>query len=102
MDEHLKRHYVREEEFLDEFANVAWAAVRCLDGAWSPDTDCDHNARVNQKYFLDIGELDRLVFERGSVFHNSGGFSAAQIVLRSTRSCPFAMASTAALTALRW
>lgn len=85
MDEHLKRHYTKEEEFLDEFGNVAAVAAHFLGGAWTPDPDCDDGARQNHRYFLASGELDQLVFDGGAVYHDAGGFSSAQIVLRSAK-----------------
>jgi len=85
MDERLKRHYLREEEFLDEFGDSAAVAARFLDGAWSPDCDCDDNARKNHRYFLSTGELNQLVFDSADVYHDEHGFSSVQILLRSAK-----------------
>ena len=85
MHEHLKRHYTRDEEFLDEFGNVAAVAASFLGGAWVPDSTCDDDARRSREYFLESGELDQLVFDGGSVYHDAGGCSSAQIALRSAK-----------------
>lgn len=85
MDEHLKRHYVFEEDFLDEFGDVAGAAAKFLDGEWWPNHDCDDTVRKNREYFLSTGELNQLVFDGASVYHDQEGFSSVEILLRSSK-----------------
>ena len=80
---HLKRYYNKEEEFLEEFYNVASVAASFLNGEWSPKNDCNDDIRQQQKYFLSTGELSQLVFDSAAVHHDAGGFFSVQIVLRS-------------------
>lgn len=67
MAEFLKRHYTKEEEFLDEFAGSAIAAAGLLAGEWQPAYHCDDDVRHNRQYFLSTGELTQLVFDSASV-----------------------------------
>lgn len=85
MDEHLKRHYLKEEEFLDEFYDVASVAAKFLDGEWQPNCACNDAARKNGEYFLATGELQQLVFASASVHHDANGFSSVQILLKSSK-----------------
>ena len=43
--ERMWRNFTREEEFLRDFDGSAWAAARALDGAWTPDYECDDRKR---------------------------------------------------------
>lgn len=81
--EHQKRHYLKEEEFLDEFGGVAAVAAKHLQGAWTPDDDCDDGIRKSRQYFLATGELAQLVFDSAAVYHHEGAFSSVQVALRS-------------------
>lgn len=81
--EHLRRHYLKEEEFLDEFGGVGAVAAKHLQGAWIPDDDCDDAVRKSRRYFLATGELAQLVFDSAAVYHNGGAFSSVQVALRS-------------------
>ena len=84
MSEYCKRLYNKEEEFLDEFYNVASVAVKILNEEWKPNSHCDENVRKNRKYFLSTGELNALVFDSASVYHDENGFSSVQILLKSS------------------
>lgn len=84
MNKFLKRYYLKEEEFLDEFYNVAGVAARLLDGEWSPKYDCNDAVRSNQEYFRETGYLNVLVFESAAVYHDSGGFHSVQIIFGSS------------------
>lgn len=84
MTEYLKRHYDKEEEFLEEFYDAASAAGKILDEEWQPNPHCDDNVRKNQSHFLSTGELNTLVFDSASVFHDTDGFSFAQIHMKSS------------------
>ena len=84
MTEFLKRHYLKEEEFLDEFYDVAAVATKLLDGAWEPNADCDDTDRKEAKYLLSTGELYVLVFKSAAVYHDGNKFSSAQILLESS------------------
>ena len=83
MSEHLKQYYVKEEEFLDRFENVALIAARCLDGAWSPDFHCDDAMRRSRDLLLSTSQLEQLVFAGAAVYDSGSGFSSVQIALRS-------------------
>lgn len=85
MDEYIKRHYLKEEEFLEEFNDAANVAVKLLDGEWQPNDACNDVVRKNGEYFLSTGELQHLVFDSASVYHDAKGFSSVQIVLRSSK-----------------
>ena len=85
MGEYCKRHYLKEEEFLDEFYNAASIAARLLGEEWEPNPECNDSVRKNQQYFLSTGELNALVFNSASVYHDEKGFSSMQIVLRSSK-----------------
>ena len=45
LSEHMKRHHLKEEEFLDEFYNAASVASKLLESAWSPNPQCDDASR---------------------------------------------------------
>ena len=79
----MMRYYVKEEEFLEEFYDVAAVAAKSLGGDWRPNPCCDDAQRQQQKYFLSSGELTSLVFDGASVSGGADGF-AAQISLRSS------------------
>jgi len=83
-DEHVYRHYVREEDFLAEFYNLAPAAARAVGDAWHPRDDCDDGLRRQQQYFLKSGELTALVFDGAAVYHTPSGFSSVVVFLRSS------------------
>ena len=84
MDEYLARNYLKEEEFLDEYGEVASVAARTLNGEWQPDYQCDDAARKNRDYFKSTGELVQLAFRSAAVFHSANQFSSVQIVLESS------------------
>ena len=83
LPEHMKRHHLKEEEFLDEFYNAAAVASKILESAWSPNPDCDDASRKNRDYFLESGELHQLAFKSATVFHDGNTFSSVQIGLES-------------------
>lgn len=85
MGEKLKKSYRKEEEFLDEFYNVAAEAASFLQGEWTPNPKCSDETRRNRDYFLSTGDLNSLAFETAEVYHDQDGFSSAQIILRSTK-----------------
>jgi len=84
MEEHLNKVYSKEEEFLDEFGNVASVTVRTLNGEWQPNYGANDSVRRNQEYFLSTGEIKDLVFDSACVYHDNNGFSSAQITLKSS------------------
>lgn len=85
MEERFKRLYLKEEEFLGEFGDVASAAAKLLNGEWQPNDTANDAARKNLEYFFSTGEVSNLVFDSASVYHDDKGFSSAQITLKSSR-----------------
>jgi hypothetical protein len=84
-DEHMHRHYTREEDFLAEFYNLAPAAAAAVGDEWYPRADADDELRAQERYILSTGELTRLVFDGATSYHGSKGFSSVVIVLRSAK-----------------
>ena len=85
MAESMKRHYIKEEEFIDDFPGVGPAVSKAVDGDYEPDYDCNDQTRANIKYFLNSGELSSLAFDSASIYHEAGCFSSAQVVLKSSK-----------------
>jgi len=83
--EYLKRHYLKEEEFLEEFYDVAVVAAKLVDDAWRPNPDCNDSSRRNLDYFLSSGQLNDLFFRSAAVYHDTNKFSSVQIVLESSQ-----------------
>ena len=83
--EFMWRNYLKEEEFLDEYGDVAAVASELLGDDWSPNYGCDERDRHNRDYFLSSGEQISLVFQSAPVFHSGKFFSSAQIVLQSSK-----------------
>lgn len=85
MSEFMKKYYQKEEEFLDEFSDVAMEAAKILNNEWQPDYDCDDGARKNRDYFFSTGQLYYLTYDGAAVYHDQGRFSSAQIMLKSSK-----------------
>jgi hypothetical protein len=83
--EKFRQYYTREEEFLEEFGNVASHAVKVLKGEWQPNYNASDSSRRNEEYYFSTGELNFLVVDSGTVYHDDKGFSSAQIVLKSSQ-----------------
>ncbi len=81
----MKKYYQKEEEFLDEFSDIAIEAAKILNDEWQPNYDCDDGARKNRDYFFSTGELYSLTFDGAAVYHDRNGFSSVQIVLKSSK-----------------
>ena len=84
MDEEYVRNYTREEEFLNEYGDVAGVAARALNGKWQPDYKCDDAARKSRDYFKSSGELAELAFQSAAVYRSGNRFSSAQILLETS------------------
>lgn len=84
MEEHFKRLYVKEEEFLDEFGGTASVVVTLLNGEWQPNSAANDAVRHNSEYLLSTGELEELVYDSAAVYHDDKGFSSVQITLKSS------------------
>ena len=85
MAEHLKRHFTREEEFLDGYESVAYKAAELLGDDWHPNPLCTDNDRQQRDYFLKIGELYSVTFDSAAAYHDENGFSSVQITLKSSK-----------------
>ena len=85
MSEYMKQMYFKEEEFLDEFFNVANKAAQLLNGDWEPNSACTDKTRHNRDYFLSTGELNQLTFDSAAVYYDENGFSSVQIILKSSK-----------------
>jgi hypothetical protein len=83
--ERLRRYYTTEEEFLDEYSQVASVAAHLLEDAWRPQYNCNDATRQQRQYFISSGELSSLVFDGAAVYQTERGFSSAQIVLRTAK-----------------
>lgn len=84
MSEILRRFYLREEEFLEEFPGVAEQAVKHLAPDWEPNYHCNDKLRKQVDYFFSTGQLNHLVFNGAAVYETAGTFSSVQIVLHSS------------------
>jgi len=84
MEEHFKRLYCKEEEFLDEFGDSASVVTKLLNGEWQPNHTANDTTRKNLDHFFSTGEVNNLVFDSASVYHDDNGFSSVQIILKSS------------------
>jgi hypothetical protein len=84
MTENLKKLYKKEEEFLDEFRNIASVAVKLLKGEWQPNYSASDATRKNQEYFFSKSQIKDLVFDSAAVYNDDNGFSSVQIILKSS------------------
>ena len=80
----MKRNYLKEEEFVDEFFNWSAAAADAVNHEWTPDASCNDDKRKNQDYFLKSGEMNQLVF-RSAFTHDDNDNLSAQILLESSK-----------------
>ena len=85
MDEHFTRNYLKEEEFLDEFYDLAGKAAALLNGQWCPNESCDDATRQSQRYFLSTDDLPNLIFDSAALYSDINGLSSVKIVLKSSR-----------------
>lgn len=85
MNEDMKKYYLKEEDFLDEFSDFAIEAAKFLNDEWEPNYNCNDKARQNRDYFISTGELHSLTFNSAAVYHDRNGFSSVQIVLESSK-----------------
>lgn len=81
----LKKYYTREEEFLEEFGDVASQAAKVLNNEWQPNYCANDSSRTNLNYFFSTGELNFLDFDSAAVYFDNEGFSSAQIVLKTSQ-----------------
>ena len=84
MNEFMKKYYLKEEEFLDEFSDVAIEAAKVLNNEWEPDYNCDDDTRKNREYFSSTDQLYSLTYDGAAVYHDQGRFSSVQITLKSS------------------
>jgi len=85
MSEFMKKYFLKEEEFLDEYSDIAIEAAKFLNDEWQPDYDCDDGTRKNRDYFSSTNQLYPLTYDGAAVYHDHGKFSSAQISLKSSK-----------------
>ena len=84
MSKKAKRVYLKEEEFLEEFSDMARVAAGELNGEWCPDNNCGDVTRKNKEYFS-TGQLNQLAFNSAAVYYDPKVFSSVEILLNSTK-----------------
>ena len=84
MNEHFTRNYLKEEEFLDEFYDLAGKAAALLKGEWSPNESCDDATRTSQRHFLSTNALPNLIFDSAALYSDGKVLSSVKIVLKSS------------------
>ena len=88
MVKNRKRIYLKEEEFLEEFSDIARVVAGELNCEWRPSNMCDEAERKNQEYLRSTGELSQLMFKSAALYHSADGlFSSIQIMLESSKRC---------------
>jgi len=86
MEEFLRPIYLKEEDFLEQFPDVAYTAARLLRGEWQPDPACDDDTREQRDAILGSGQLEDLVFQSAAVYEDANrDFSSVQIILKSSK-----------------
>ncbi len=84
MDEYVRRMYLKEEEFLEEYLGTVEAAVDLLHLDWQPNYSCNDYVRNDTARRLRAGTLDALTFEDAVIFYGRSGFSSIHVYLRSS------------------
>jgi hypothetical protein len=84
MEEYFVKLFVKEEEFLDEFGEIARIASDVINGEWNPNYYSSDYARENLKYFFSTGDVDQLVFDSASIYRSNNVFLSVQILLKSS------------------
>ena len=86
MGKNRKRIYLKEEEFLEEFSDVARVVAGDLNCGWRPNNLCDEAEAKNQNYLRSTGELGQVMFKSAAVYYGPNGlFSSVEIVLESSK-----------------
>jgi transcriptional regulator with GAF, ATPase, and Fis domain len=85
MNEHFTRNYLKEEDFLDEFYDLAGKAAALLNDEWCPNESCDDATRQSQRYLLSTDDLPNLIFDSAALYSDINGLSSVKIVLKSSR-----------------
>ena len=84
MGRNRKRIYLKEEEFLEEFSDVARVAAGELTGEWCPERNCGDVTRKNREHLRSTGQLNQLVFNSAAVYYDHNVFSSVEILLNSS------------------
>ena len=84
MDEYVRRHYLKEEEFLEEHYETVDAILPALGGRWQPNYRCNDLARQRQDMLFASGKLTQLTFIDAAVFYNAAGMSSIRVNLCSS------------------
>src|SRR5687768_10995422 len=84
MDGWVKRMYLHEEDFLEEWYATVEAVLQHLPHAWQPNFQCDDRARAERDQLLARGQLATLTFDSAVIFYDKDVFSSIQLYLRSS------------------
>ena len=84
MEERVIKHFSKEEEFLEEFGDLASIASRFLNHDWMPNYTANDESRRSDAYFLSARDAKTLVFKFATIYHNEEGFSSLQLILESS------------------
>ena len=88
MGKNRKRIYLNEEEFLEEFSDVARVVAGELDCGWRPNNVCDEAEAKNQNHLRSTGEIGQVMIKSAAVYYGPHGlFSSVEIVLESSKRC---------------
>jgi hypothetical protein len=84
IDEYVRRMYLKEEEFLEEYLGTVEATVDLLHLDWQPNFSCNDSARDEFARGLRRGLVEKLTFQDAVIFHGRDGFSSIRVYLRSS------------------
>lgn len=84
MDERMVKGFFREEEFLEEYGEIARITANLLHQEWIPSYSANDETRANITYFIKSRELSKLVFENAFIYHIGNKFSSVVINLISS------------------
>jgi hypothetical protein len=75
--------YLREEDFVEEWAGTVEAVLPHL-GGWRPNYNCNDQIREARRLALVKGEQTELVFDEAAISNGRQGLAAIDIHLRSS------------------
>lgn len=77
------KSFYKEEQFLEQYSDIAEKAAEVINHEWVPNYFADDNTRRNQEYFMGTKELKDLVFISAHVEYKVGGALSTQVLLES-------------------
>src|SRR5262249_55353335 len=84
MNEYVRRQYLKEEDFLEEYLGTVDAVLPQLPHAWQPNFQCDDRARFQRGRLRGTGQLASLPFDSAVLFYGRDGLSSIGLYLRSS------------------